>query len=70
MDGPPHEAYFWTVNLKAAELHGDLTQSMRLEAMQRFRDQSVNFLLATDLAARGLDIPSVETVINFQMPAT
>ena len=36
--------------------------------MQKFRDQSVNFLLATDLAARGLDIPSVETVINFQMP--
>ena len=59
---------FGLLNLKAAELHGDLTQSMRLEAMQRFRDQSVNFLLATDLAARGLDIPSVETVINFHMP--
>ena len=59
---------FGLLNLKAAELHGDLTQSMRLEAMQKFRDQSVNFLLATDLAARGLDIPSVETVINFQMP--
>ena len=59
---------FGLLNLKAAELLGDLTQSMRLEAMQRFRDQSVNFLLATDLAARGLDIPSVETVINFQMP--
>ena len=59
---------FGLLNLNAAELHGDLTQSMRLEAMQKFRDQSVNFLLATDLAARGLDIPSVETVINFQMP--
>jgi ATP-dependent RNA helicase DDX27 len=59
---------FGLLNLKAAELHGDLTQSMRLEAMQKFRDQTVNFLLATDLAARGLDIPSVETVINYQMP--
>ena len=59
---------FGLLNLNTAELHGNLTQSQRLEATQPCGGQKVNFLLATDLAARGLDIPSVETVINFQMP--
>lgn len=59
---------FGLTKLKAAELHGNLTQAQRLAALDSFRDGSVHFLLCTDLAARGLDIAGVETVINYDMP--
>jgi ATP-dependent RNA helicase DDX27 len=51
-----------------AEIHGNLPQGDRVRALQQFQQGEATFLLATDLAARGLDLANVETVINFHLP--
>ena len=52
----------------AIPLHGQLSQSARLGALGKFRAGSREILVATDVAARGLDIPSVDVVLNFDLP--
>lgn len=59
---------FGLAGIKAAELHGNLQQKERLEALQNFRDGSVDILLCTDVAARGIDVKGVHAVINYEMP--
>jgi len=56
------------LGFSAIPLHGKLSQSEKLEALNEFRLGSRNLLIATDVAARGLDIPSVDLVINFDLP--
>jgi ATP-dependent RNA helicase DDX27 len=56
------------LGLSARELHGNLNQTERVANIEAFRTGEVAFLLATDLASRGLDIRGVETVINFDAP--
>jgi ATP-dependent RNA helicase RhlE len=55
---------------KAASLQGNLSQNRRMAAMSGFRDGSIQILVATDIAARGVDIATVSHVINFDIPDT
>ena len=55
---------------KADAIHGDKTQSRRQRALRDFKENKVQILVATDVAARGLDIDNVSHVINFDMPGT
>ncbi len=52
----------------AEEIHGDISQSQREKTLQRYRDGEFAVLVATDVAARGLDIPSISHVINYDLP--
>ena len=52
----------------AVALHGDMTQSARLEALQKFKDGDVPLMIASDVAARGLDIVGLSHVFNFDVP--
>ena len=54
--------------VKAYVLHGEKTQEERKQAVERLRQGHINVLIATDVAARGLDIEGVDLVINFDMP--
>ena len=59
---------FSLLGIKAAELHGSMSQEQRIAAIGSFTTHKSTHLLATDLASRGLDIPSVNTVINYSAP--
>ncbi|SUM77228.1 ATP-dependent RNA helicase [Staphylococcus saprophyticus] len=53
---------------KAEGLHGDITQAKRLEVLKKFKNDQLDILVATDVAARGLDISGVSHVYNFDIP--
>ncbi|VAV86515.1 ATP-dependent RNA helicase Atu1833 [hydrothermal vent metagenome] len=52
----------------AAGLHGDMDQQSRLKTLEAFRNNEITYLIASDVAARGLDIPDVSHVINYDVP--
>jgi len=54
----------------AVSIHGDLSQPQRTDALDQFKKGTVPLLIATDVAARGLDIPQVEYVLNYSFPLT
>ncbi|XP_062514875.1 DEAD-box ATP-dependent RNA helicase CshA-like [Corticium candelabrum] len=57
-----------TIGVNAEPLHSDLSQRLRENCLQRFRDGKVNTLVATDVAARGLDVPEIDLVIQVGPP--
>lgn len=54
----------------AIPLHGKLSQPKRIGALNKFKTGDRKILIATDVASRGLDIPSVDLVVNYDIPAT
>ena len=61
--------YFKKFGLEScAELHGNITQTERIKSLEGFQKGDIKFLIATDIAGRGIDIEKVKCVINFQMP--
>jgi len=56
--------------MTSVAIHGNKSQSQRQRALKMFKDNKVRIMVATDVAARGLDIPNVSHVINFEQPAT
>ena len=57
-------AYAMQRNFKCEPLHGDITQNQRERTLSAFREGRINILVATDVAARGLDVPNVDLVCS------
>jgi superfamily II DNA/RNA helicase len=58
----------WKAGIKAAALHGELSQGTRREVLAALKAGTVQVLVATDVAARGLDIPELPAVLNYDLP--
>ena len=56
------------VNINSLTIHGDKTQEERITVMEQFRSGNVNLLIGTDVTARGIDIPDISIVINYDLP--
>ncbi|KAL0405176.1 UNVERIFIED_CONTAM: DEAD-box ATP-dependent RNA helicase 53, mitochondrial [Sesamum latifolium] len=63
-------AYAMQRNFKCEALHGDISQNQRERTLSAFRDGRFNILVATDVAARGLDVPNVDLVIHYELPTS
>jgi superfamily II DNA/RNA helicase len=69
-EAPRVESTLRRAGYAVGALHGDMSQPARLGALQQFRDGTMRVLVATDVAARGLDIPDVACVFNYSFPLT
>jgi ATP-dependent RNA helicase DBP3 len=69
-EAPRIEALLERKGFASAGVHGDISQDARNRAVEQFKSGAVPLLIATDVAARGLDIPDVEVVINYSFPLT
>ncbi|MBI9090700.1 MAG: DEAD/DEAH box helicase [Desulfobacterium sp.] len=56
------------VGIEAFTIHGEKDQELRSQVMKRFKENEINILIATDVSARGIDIPNVNYVINYDLP--
>jgi ATP-dependent RNA helicase RhlE len=56
------------VNIESLTIHGDVEQNKRLNVMNKFKNGEVKMLIATDVSARGIDIPNVGYVVNYDLP--
>ncbi|XP_068654597.1 DEAD-box ATP-dependent RNA helicase 53, mitochondrial-like [Aristolochia californica] len=63
-------AYAMGRNYPCEALHGDISQNQRERTLSSFRDGRFNILVATDVAARGLDIPNVDLVVHYELPSS
>lgn len=61
-------SYLKRKKLTAGHLHGDLTQTLRFETLERFRSGELKFLVCSDIAARGIDIGGLSHVFNYDLP--
>jgi ATP-independent RNA helicase DbpA len=61
-------SYLVSQNIAAVSLHGDLEQNERTEVLVRFANRSAAVLVATDVAARGLDVKDIDAVFNYELP--
>lgn len=59
---------FLEVGIECATMHSEISQKLRLSALTKFKSNQVKILLATDVGSRGLDIPQVDLVINYNVP--
>lgn len=55
-------------NYSAEAMHGDIAQSMRIQTLDRFKKHAFNYLVATDVAARGIHVDNVDIVVNYRIP--
>ncbi|XP_057465620.1 DEAD-box ATP-dependent RNA helicase 53, mitochondrial-like [Actinidia eriantha] len=63
-------AYAMQRSFKCEALHGDISQNQRERTLSGFRDGRFNILVATDVAARGLDVPNVDLIVHYELPST
>lgn len=55
-------------NYSVEAMHGDINQSMRIQTLERFKDKAFTYLIATDVAARGIHVDDVDLVVNYNLP--